>query len=78
MDFERIHKELSKPNVTMTLPHDEYIREAQSVKKISYAYRTFAEHYHNYAKKHKVKMRIWLKTRKVFRSRLGRNYIVRN
>jgi transposase len=61
MDFERIHMELSKPNVTLTLLHDEYVREAHSAKKIPYAYRTFAEHYHKYAMKYKATMRIWRK-----------------
>lgn len=58
MDFERIHKELAKPNITLTLLHDEYVREAHNAKKIPYAYRTFAEHYHNYAQKYKATMRI--------------------
>src|SRR5699024_3947850 len=57
-DFENVHKELAKPNVTLTLLHDEYVREAKSVGKIPYAYRTFAEHYHNYAMKYKATMRI--------------------
>lgn len=58
MDFEYVHKELARPNVTLTLLHDEYVREAKSVGKIPYAYRTFAEHYHNYAMKYKATMRI--------------------
>ena len=58
MDFENVHKELAKPNVTLTLLHDEYVREAKSVERIPYAYRTFAEHYHNYAMKYKATMRI--------------------
>ena len=31
MDFEMVHKELAKPNVTLTLLHDEYVREAKNV-----------------------------------------------
>ncbi len=58
MDFERVHTDLAKPNVTLTLLHDEYVREAKSVGKVPYAYRTFAEHYHAYSKKHKATMRI--------------------
>src|SRR5690625_3852297 len=38
MDFEYIHKELAKPNVTLTLLHDEYDQEAHDVSKIPYAY----------------------------------------
>ena len=58
MDFEKVHRELAKPNITLTLLHDEYVREAHNVGKIPYAYRTFAEHYHNYAMKHKATLRI--------------------
>lgn len=58
MNFESIHNELAKPNITLTLLHDEYVREAKSVGRVPYAYRTFAEHYHEYAKKHKATMRI--------------------
>jgi len=58
MDFERVHTDLAKPNVTLTLLHDEYVREAKSVGKVPYAYRTFAEQYHAYSKKHKATMRI--------------------
>lgn len=58
MDFEKIHKELAKPNITLTLLHDEYVQEAKNVGKIPYSYRTFADHYHNYAMKYKATMRI--------------------
>lgn len=58
MDFDKIHEELAKPNITLTLLHDEYVRESKSVGKIPYAYRTFTEHYHNYAMKYKATMRI--------------------
>src|SRR5699024_9710387 len=44
MDCEYIHKELAKPNVTLTLLHDEYVQEAHEGGKIPYAYRTFAKH----------------------------------
>ena len=58
MDFEYIHKELAKPNVTLTLLHDEYVSEAHDSGKIPYAYRTFADHYRDYAMKYKATMRI--------------------
>lgn len=58
MDFDKVHEELAKPNVTLTLLHDEYVREAKSVGKIPYAYRTFTEHYQDYAMKYKATMRI--------------------
>lgn len=41
MDFDKIHKELAKSNITLTLLHDEYVQEAKNVGEIPYAYRTF-------------------------------------
>lgn len=58
MDFEYIHKELAKPNVTLTLLHDEYVSEAHASGKIPYAFRTFTNHYRDYAIKYKATMRI--------------------
>ncbi|WP_242694624.1 IS21 family transposase [Pseudogracilibacillus auburnensis] len=58
MDFEYIHKELAKPNITLTLLHDEYVSEAHDAGKIPYAYRTFTEHYRDYAMKYKATMGI--------------------
>jgi len=58
MDFKYIHQELAKPNITLTLLHEEYVKEAQNARKIPYTYRTFAEHYPDYAMKYKVTMRI--------------------
>ncbi|WP_246238244.1 IS21 family transposase [Alkalicoccus luteus] len=58
MDFDYIHTELAKPHVTLTLLHKEYLRQAQEEGAIPYAYRTFTEHYHNFARKHKATMRI--------------------
>src|SRR5699024_6870128 len=60
MGFEYIHQELAKPNITLTLLHDEYVKEAHNAQKIPYAYRTFAEHYRDYAMKYKATMRIRL------------------
>jgi len=54
MDFEYIHQELAKPNITLTLLHHEYVREAHNAPKIPYAYRTFAEHYRDYAMKYRL------------------------
>lgn len=58
VDWEKVHKELQKKNVTLTLLHHEYATEAREGKKIPYAYRTFAEKYGNYAKKYKTTMPI--------------------
>jgi len=48
MDFEYIHRELAKPNVTLTLLHNEYVNEAHNSGKIPYAYRTFTDHHRDY------------------------------
>lgn len=58
MDFEYIHKELARPNITLMLLHDEYVQEAHESSKIPYTYRTFAKHYRDYAMKYKATMRI--------------------
>lgn len=58
VDWERVHKELQKKNVTLKLLHFEYATEARIGKKIPYAYRTFTEKYGNYAKKYKTTMPI--------------------
>lgn len=58
VDWEKVHKELQKKNVTLKLLHHEYATEARLGKKIPYAYRTFTEKYGNYAKKYKTKMPI--------------------
>ncbi|WP_246586563.1 transposase [Cytobacillus gottheilii] len=50
IDWERVHKELQKKNVTLSLLHHEYSTEARNVGKIPYAYRTFCENYGKYAK----------------------------
>lgn len=58
VDFEWVHKELQKKNVTLTLLHHEYASSAREGGKVPYAYRTFAEKYGNFAKKHKLTMPI--------------------
>lgn len=58
MDFEYIHKELAKSNVTLSLLHDEYVSEVHTARKISYAYRMFANHYRDYAIKYKASLRV--------------------
>ena len=58
VDWEKVHKELQKKNVTLTLLHHEYATEAREGGKIPYAYRTFAEKYGKYAKKFKLTMPI--------------------
>lgn len=58
LDFEYIHKELAKPNVTLSLLHHEYEAECRTNQKIPYSYRSFVRHYSRYADKHKATMRI--------------------
>lgn len=58
VDWEKVHKELQRKNVTLTLLHYEYVTEARENGKIPYAYRTFAENYGKYAKKYKLTMPI--------------------
>lgn len=58
MNFDHIHKELAKPNVTLSLLHHEYEVECRSNNKIPYSYRSFLRHYSKYAEKHKATLRI--------------------
>ncbi|MBT2619117.1 MULTISPECIES: integrase catalytic subunit [unclassified Bacillus (in: firmicutes)] len=58
IDWEKVHKELQKKNVTLALLHHEYATEAREGGKIPFAYRTFTEKYGNYAKKYKTTMPI--------------------
>ena len=57
-DFEKIYKELAKPNVTLSLLHYEYELECRNNDKIPYAYRTYCQYYTEYARKYKATMRI--------------------
>src|SRR5690625_1379966 len=55
-DWDYVHKELSKPHMTLNLLHREYSQRANEQQVISYAYRTYCEHYQSYAGKYKVTM----------------------
>lgn len=57
-DFESIHQELAKPNVTLSLLHYEYETFCRANNKLPYAYRTFCQYYTEYAQKHKATLRI--------------------
>lgn len=57
-NWEVVHKELRKKNVTLKLLHIEYEERARNGEKIPYAYRTFAEKYAQYAKKYKATLPI--------------------
>jgi len=58
LDFEYIHKELAKPNVTLSLLHHEYEAESRMNNRIPYSYRSFVRHYSRYAQKYKATLRI--------------------
>lgn len=58
LDFEYIHKELAKPNVTLSLLHHEYEARSRANNAIPYSYRSFIRYYGNYAQKYKATMRI--------------------
>jgi|LFRM01.1.fsa_nt_gb transposase len=58
VDWEEVHRELQKKNMTLKLLHYEYSLRARDIKKIPYAYRTFCRHYGKYAKKYKLTMPI--------------------
>jgi hypothetical protein len=59
LDFECIHKEFAKPNVTLSLLHHEYEAERRANKKIPYSYRSFARYYSRYAQKYKAKSQVF-------------------
>lgn len=58
LDFDYIHEELAKPNVTLSLLHHEYEAECRANNKIPYSYRSFLRHYSRYADKYKATLRI--------------------
>src|SRR5699024_8599735 len=58
LDFDYIHQELAKPNVTLSLLHYEYETECRASQKIPYSYRSFAGMYSRYAEKHKSALRV--------------------
>ena len=58
VDWEEVHRELQKKNMTLQLLHHEYSQRARDSNKIPYAYRTFCRHYGKYAKKYKLTMPI--------------------
>ena len=57
-NWDYVHKELLKKNVTLKLLHKEYEHEAKVQNKVPYAYRTFCEKYGDYGNKYKLTMPI--------------------
>jgi transposase len=58
LNFDYIHKELAKPNVTLSLLHHEYEADCRANNTIPYSYRSFLRHYSRYADKYKATLRI--------------------
>lgn len=58
IDFDQVHKELARPNVTLSLLHHEYEVNCRTNGKIPYAYRSFLRHYKSYADKYKATLRV--------------------
>lgn len=53
INFDQVHKELARHNVTLSLLHYEYEVDCRTNGKIPYAYRSFLRHYKSYADKYK-------------------------
>ncbi|UOQ49502.1 hypothetical protein MUN88_05280 [Gracilibacillus caseinilyticus] len=58
LNFDYIHEELAKPNVTLSLLHHEYEDECRTNQKIPYSYRSFLCHYSKCADKYKATLSI--------------------
>ena len=57
-DFEQIHKDLLKPNVTLLLLHNEYVQEVAQSDRSYYSYNHFVRLYRDWCHKKKLIMRI--------------------
>ena len=57
-DCEKMHKELGKRGVTLTLLWDEYCNECRQSGEIPYAFTQFRHHYHRYAQTTKATMHL--------------------
>ena len=57
-DYEKIHKELGKKSVTLTLLWDEYCGECRNINAIPYSYSQFTCNYHKFAQSEKATMHL--------------------
>jgi len=57
-DYEKVHKELGKKGVNLTLLWEEYCNECRQSGEIPYAYTQFRVHYHRFAKTTKATMHL--------------------
>lgn len=65
VNWEYVHKELMKKNMTLKLLHLEYEILARDAHKVPYAYRSYCYQYTEYAKKFELTMPIRRKTREI-------------
>ncbi|WP_203624239.1 IS21 family transposase [Lacticaseibacillus sp. 866-1] len=57
-DYDYVHKELAKPNVTLSLLYYEYEQQCRQADTVPYSYRTFCRSYTEFAQQFKATMRI--------------------
>ena len=57
-DCEKMHRELAKSGVTLTLLWDEYCNECKQNDEIPYAFTQFRHHYHRYVQTTKATMHL--------------------
>jgi len=57
-DYEKIHKELAKKGITLTLLWQEYCDECRQSRTLPYAFTQFRVHYHQYAETTKATMHL--------------------
>ena len=57
-DYDYVHKELAKPNVTLSLLYYEYEQQCRQTETVPYSYRTFCRSYTEFAQQFKATMRI--------------------
>ena len=57
-DFEKVHRELAKPHVTLKLLWEEYVEECQNSGERFYMETQFRLYYHKFARVHKATIRL--------------------
>jgi transposase len=57
-DYEYVHAELAKPNVTLKLLWEEYVNECQDNSERFYMETQFRNYYHKFARVHKATIRL--------------------
>ena len=57
-DYEKVHRELGRKGVRLTLLWDEYCEECRNTNEIPYSYSHFVNNYHKYAQSEKATMHL--------------------